>query len=473
MRQFTRAGPRWLLPPTRWGLQGFCWTVGLLVVVLVVTVAAQSRDEGARQERRVALVIGNGDYEQGRLHNPVNDARAIAQALRRAGFEVIAKENADRGAMYEAINAFGDRLKETNGVGLFYFSGHGLQVQGKNFMMPLRARITSERMVETEAVDVNRVLGEMDAAQARVNIVVLDACRHNPYARSFRSISRGLAQIDAPRGTLIAYATAPGKVAEDGTGQNSPYTAALVKHLAEPGLPIETVFKRVRVDVLNQTGNRQEPWEASSLTGDFFFFPGGVVAAIPPGVTTANIEGSFETKELYEVGWAFGRLQPPGVGRNGYQEIEIDPTTGANGTRRSLRMRFLFGDVIPGVGPVRSVTQNTLRRDLTRFDGATFFLKSDPPVRVRFHLWVGSLSAEAAEHWVNDLPVSGNWREYRVRWQNLAVDGRSRFTPPKLDLQAVAGVGFSLLQQQNLGLTAGTLWVDEISFFSDRDAGTR
>lgn len=262
--------------------QGPYWIAGLLVAVLAVTAAAQSRDQGARRERRIALVIGNADYDQGRLRNPVNDARAMAQALRRAGFDVIAKENADRVAMYEAINAFGDRLKEAKGVGLFYFSGHGLQVQGKNFMVPLRARITSERMVETEAIDVNRVLGEMDAAQARVNIVVLDACRDNPYARSFRSGSRGLAQIDAPRGTLIAYATAPGKVAEDGTGQNSPYTAALVKHVATPGLPIEGVFKRVRVDVLERTGNRQEPWEASSLTGDFFFFPAGAVAAARP-----------------------------------------------------------------------------------------------------------------------------------------------------------------------------------------------
>ena len=258
------------------------WIGALLVALLTVTAGAQDRDSEARPERRVALVIGNADYDQGRLRNPVNDARAITQALRRAGFEVIARENADRVAMYEAIIEFGDRLKETKGVGLFYFSGHGLQVQGKNFMVPLRARVQSERLVETEAVDVNRVLGEMDAAQARVNIVVLDACRDNPFTRSFRSGTQGLAQIDAPQGTLIAYATAPGKVAEDGAGQSSPYTAALVRHIAASGLPIESVFKRVRVDVLSQTRNRQEPWESSSLTGDFFFFPAGAVAAVQP-----------------------------------------------------------------------------------------------------------------------------------------------------------------------------------------------
>jgi formylglycine-generating enzyme required for sulfatase activity len=259
------------------------WLGGLLAVLAAATAAAQSpAASGPAGEKRVALVIGNAAYDQGALRNPVNDARAIVQALRGAGFQVIARENADRVAMYEAINEFGDRLKDTRGVGLFYFSGHGLQVQGKNFMVPLRARITSERMVEPEAVDVNRVLAEMDTAQARVNIVILDACRDNPYARSFRSGARGLAQIDAPRGTLIAYATAPGKVAEDGTGANSPYTAALVRHIQAPGLPIEGVFKRVRVEVLERTRNRQEPWEASSLTGDFLFFPAGALAAARP-----------------------------------------------------------------------------------------------------------------------------------------------------------------------------------------------
>ncbi len=238
-------------------------------------------------EKRIALVIGNADYDQGRLRNPANDARAMAESLRRAGFEVIRAINADRRQMYEAIVDFGDRLKSARGVGLFYFAGHGLQVSGRNYMVPLGARITSERMVDPETIDVNQVLAEMDAAQGRVNIVILDACRDNPYARSFRSGARGLVQVDAPRGTLIAYATSPGKVAADGTEANSPYTAALVKHMAAPGLPIEGVFKRVRVEVLERTGNRQEPWEASSLTGDFVFVAGGAaaapaVAAVPP-----------------------------------------------------------------------------------------------------------------------------------------------------------------------------------------------
>jgi formylglycine-generating enzyme required for sulfatase activity len=239
----------------------------------------------ASSEKRIALVVGNAAYAVGRLNNPVNDARAMAQALRAAGFDVVLRENADRVALYEAINEFGDRFRAAKGIGLFYFSGHGLQVQGRNFMVPLGARITSERMVEAEAIDVNRVLAEMDAAQGRINVVILDACRDNPYARSFRSGGQGLAQIDAPRGTLVAYATAPGKVAEDGREVNSPYTAALVRHMQSPGLPVESVFKRVRIEVLEKTANRQEPWEASSLTGDFFFYP--TMATARPVAPTA------------------------------------------------------------------------------------------------------------------------------------------------------------------------------------------
>jgi formylglycine-generating enzyme required for sulfatase activity len=250
-----------------------------LVVSSVVADRAPAQTISVQTEQRIALVVGNASYQEARLRNSVNDAAAVAQALSGAGFKVILRENADRVTMYEAIVEFGDRLREGKGVGLFYFSGHGMQVDGRNYMVPVGARIASERMVETEAIDVNRVLGEMDAARGRVNIVILDACRDNPYARAFRSPSRGLAPMDAPQGTLIAYATAPGKVALDGVGANSPYTSALVKQLAVPGLSIESLFKRVRVEVLSSTNGRQQPWESSSLIGEFFFTPPPEISA--------------------------------------------------------------------------------------------------------------------------------------------------------------------------------------------------
>jgi len=205
--------------------------LGLALATGSASALAQSRDisvEGMRGERRVALVIGNAAYPTSSLKNPVNDARAMAQALRELGFEVLARENVSQKDMRRAVIEFGDRLRN-GGVGLFYYAGHGLQVAGRNYMVPVDATIKSESEVEVESVDVASVLARMETARNRLNIVVLDACRDNPFGRSFRSAARGLAAIDAPSGTLIAYATAPGKLARDGEGANGLYTAELLR----------------------------------------------------------------------------------------------------------------------------------------------------------------------------------------------------------------------------------------------------
>jgi len=234
-----------------------------------IGVTAAGRGAGAT-ERRLALVVGNSDYAVSPLRNPANDAKDLAEALRGVGFEVTLLLNGDQGQMKRAIDDFGIALRE-GGVGLFYYSGHGMQVGGRNYMIPVGARIDAERMVEYNAVDAGRVLGNMEVAGNGMNILILDACRNNPFARSFRSAAQGLATMDAPQGTFISYATAPGTVAADGDGRNSPYTRALIQHLATPGLKLEDVFKRVRAGVLKDSSGRQVPWEASSLTGDFFF----------------------------------------------------------------------------------------------------------------------------------------------------------------------------------------------------------
>lgn len=244
--------------------------------------SAQSRDisvDGMRAEKRVALVIGNSAYPISPLRNPVNDARAMAERLRGVGFDVLMYENVSQKALRLAIIEFGDRL-EGGGVGLFFFAGHGLQVAGRNYMVPVDAVIKSEREVEVESLDVASVLARMETAKTRVNIVILDACRNNPFERSFRGMARGLASIDAPSGTLIAYATAPGRVSRDGDGPNGPYTSELLKALQEPGLKVEEVFKRVTRAVRLQTKGEQVPWVASSIDGDFIFvFPPMSVAA--------------------------------------------------------------------------------------------------------------------------------------------------------------------------------------------------
>ncbi|HPK54400.1 MAG TPA: caspase family protein [Smithellaceae bacterium] len=223
-------------------------------------------------EQRTALVIGNSTYSSGPLKNPVNDATDIAAALKRAGFNVTLKRNANLQEMVETIEAFGNSLKR-GGVGLFYYAGHGVQVNGVNYLLPVNARINKESDVRFQAVDAGRILAEMEYANNGLNIVILDACRDNPFSKSFRSASRGLAIVtNAPSGTFISYSTGAGQVANDGTGRNSPYTAALLENITKPGLSINKVFMNVRSKVKKETG--QVPWELSSLEGEFYFLPG-------------------------------------------------------------------------------------------------------------------------------------------------------------------------------------------------------
>ena len=217
-------------------------------------------------------MIGNGSYSSNPLPNPPNDAGDVAAALEEVGFEVTLVLESDRDGMLRAITDFGRAIKN-GGVGLFYYAGHAIQVGGSNYLVPIGADLDSEEYVPIEAVDVNQILARMDAASNRLNIVILDACRDNPFARSFRSATRGLAQTSAPSGTFLAYATAPGDVAADGFGRNSPYTEALLAALDEPGRKLEEVFKRVRAEVKEKTDGQQTPWTGSSITGDFYFRP--------------------------------------------------------------------------------------------------------------------------------------------------------------------------------------------------------
>lgn len=225
----------------------------------------------AAAERRVALVIGNAAYVSAPLTNPVNDAKAMAQSLKALGFEVIERENATKSQMEDAVGLFGEKLGE-GAVGLVYYSGHGIQVAGKNYLIPIDAEIPSEQMAPLRTLDVDVVLTQMTAAHSRVNLLILDACRTNPFERRFRATAgNGLAQMSAPVGTLVAYATAPGKTASDGSGVNGLYTQEPLKAMREPGLPIEEVFKRVRTAVRRESQDarsRGKPhrWKAASIS---------------------------------------------------------------------------------------------------------------------------------------------------------------------------------------------------------------
>jgi hypothetical protein len=262
------------------------------------------------QERRIALIIGNGAYKSSPLRNPVNDATDIANALRNLGFYVILKTNANQRTMEESIRNFGKKL-HLGGVGLFYFAGHGLQVKGINYLIPLGANIGSEADVKYEAVDAGRVLAQMEEAENDLNIVILDACRNNPFARSFRSSGKGLSRMDAPKGSLIAYATSPGSVAADGEGRNGIYTKYLLKYMSSPNLKVEEVLKQVRVDVINDTNEKQIPWESSSLTGDFYFASqrGIVVAQRPKAKTQYSSELKKERERLEQERYELEKLK--------------------------------------------------------------------------------------------------------------------------------------------------------------------
>ena len=228
-------------------------------------------------QKRLALVVGNSNYEHGgSLPNPVNDAKAIAVALQSVGFEVMSYENVTQKELKMAINAFGQKLKGYE-VGVFYYAGHGIQNKGMNYMIPVEADLQTEAQVEFDCVAADRVLAYMDAAQVKVNVIIMDACRNNPFERSWHRSANGngLAMMNAPTGSLIAYATAPGRVASDGTGSNGLYTSALLKYLGDPKLTIEQVFKKVRTEVTEKSMGAQVPWETTSLTGDDFYFATG------------------------------------------------------------------------------------------------------------------------------------------------------------------------------------------------------
>ena len=226
-------------------------------------------------EKRLALVIGNADYlNSNTLQNPLNDAKAIASALKDVGFTVLLYLNSDQKTMKKAVDEFGEKLMEYT-VGLFYYAGHGMQVKGNNYLIPVDAILKVEQDVEYDCVDAGRLLGKMEAAGTSTNIVILDACRDNPFARSWSGRSAGqetgLAFMNAPSGSIVAYATSPGKTASDGTGKNGLYTEAFLQYIKVPGLSLLEFFQNVRGAVEKKSNKTQTPWEMTSLKGNFYF----------------------------------------------------------------------------------------------------------------------------------------------------------------------------------------------------------
>jgi hypothetical protein len=241
----------------------------------------------AQKQPKVALVIGNANYEEGALSNPVNDATDMAKALRELGFEVTLWQNQDLRSMENEIAVFSQQLRK-GGVGVFYYAGHGVQVQGKNYLIPIGESLDYEESTPHRTLSLNEVVDLMEGAKTQVNIIIIDACRNNPwYRRWYRATSsNGLAAVgNPPRGTIIAYATKQGSVAADGIGQrNSPFTSALLQYIQTPNLDVQIMFRRVSDSVNITTKEKQEPWTEGNLRGgsDFYLNPQQIVAVSPP-----------------------------------------------------------------------------------------------------------------------------------------------------------------------------------------------
>ncbi len=265
-----------------------------ILLALTVTIAALS--EKAYAEPRLALVVGNGAYTTVTpLDNPVNDASLMADALRKVGFEVTLVTDSSQNEMITAISQFGSKLRAAgeDATGLFYYAGHGVQSFGANFLLPVDIELQDAADLSLVGVPAQAVLRQMFSARNRTNIVILDACRNNPFVSIPDLSDNGLAEMKAPRGTFLSYSTAPGDIALDGIGGNSPFTEALARHMPTPGMPVETLFKAVRVDVLKETGNQQTPWDTSSLTVDFQFVP-----AKAPSAEEVELRQIWDTVKL-------------------------------------------------------------------------------------------------------------------------------------------------------------------------------
>jgi hypothetical protein len=282
-------------------------------LTVTATATSSQRATSAAPEKRVALVIGNNAYRNGPLKAAINDARAMTSALTELGFRVVKLENVGRLAMVRAIRSFVDDLGGSQAVGLFYFAGHGVQLKGKNFLIPIDADIEDEDEIELQSVDLQYMLDKFADMRSGMNILILDACRNNPFARRGVKRASGLAEIDGPPGTLVAFAATPGHVAEE-IGDNGIYTKNILANIRESGLPVEEVFKRVRRGVLAETHNRQNPWETTSLVRDFYFKGAPAGSGYKPATNDseaeawANVESS---RNIYDF-VAFMRRFPQG-----------------------------------------------------------------------------------------------------------------------------------------------------------------
>jgi hypothetical protein len=279
--------------------------IGFIGLAILSGIILCLTDREAFAEKRVALVVGNSSYQHvSRLDNPGNDARLIADTLSNLGFTIVgghALLDVDKSTLDTAISKFGSEVIGAD-VALFYYSGHGLAVRGENYLVPIEANPSREADVYVQMTDVAAVLSQMEGSSTRLNLVILDACRNNPFAgRGFRAVESGLAQMRAPEGTLISYATQPESVAQDGSDGHSPYTKALAATIQRSGLDIFQTFNEVGLSVKRATGGQQQPWVSSSPIDGGFYFNG----QSGPAVSTPQSPSQPPSQPGDEIAWKY------------------------------------------------------------------------------------------------------------------------------------------------------------------------
>ncbi len=456
----------------------------------VEVIERPQRLQREQQARRVALVIGNASYEVGRpLRNPINDAQDMASHLKDLGFDqIILAINADKSAMEGAAKDFLAELRNSH-AGVFYYAGHGMQLGGENYLIPVDATIESETDVGSESLALNQVLGQMEAAGNKINIVILDACRDNPFVRRWiisrglaqpreQTQPRGLAKTESGEGTLIAYATAPGEVADDGKGRNGTFTAALLEYIKTPKQDVVIMLRAVRNKVIADTKNKgkkpQVPWTSSSLTEGFFFNPpppsnGSKInqtstPPTPPTPPPPPIPLSFQDF-MVPAGWMSGSGEPSSFIDLNEQLVSSDCHTGID----CLKIEYKPGAGWAGIiwwpldcgGSWECAENSTFvfnpfqELNLRTVERLTFWAKGESGNEV-FDFKVGA---------VDFLPIPGRRVRFRLtsNWQKYEIDLRES----RMDFnRVVAGLIWVATDRHNP--QGASFLIDDIQFEGSR-----
>ena len=332
-----------------------------LFVLVIMLFGWCSQAHAQAQETRVALVIGNSNYKNSPLKNPVNDARDMAVKLRGLGFTVIERNNLVVKQIGSTLREFRSKLTPGS-VALVFYAGHGVQIKGENYLPSVDADIQGEEDIPNQSLAMKQIMDVLAESKTRLNLVFLDACRDNPYARSFRSASRGLSKETAPSGTLISFATRPGSVASDGDGRNGLYTGALLQAMDNKNQPIEQVLKRVVSNVKSYSKNQQEPWMEGSIEGEFCF--GDCTSAVQVSVSDDralwdSVKDSRDVNELM----AYVNKFPKGL----FVEIAINRI---NLLKQSGSAQMVTNTLIPDKNTSNEKTQSnagTLEAETRKF----------------------------------------------------------------------------------------------------------